>query len=222
MNTAISETEELITESEQVDVIVNICDKMIAILLVLPISQIQNSEIIDKFTETLELIAEAQITQFEKTALATIIDSSSLSERSTILLKPRQATSFINITDSLFSLNLTECQVKNVLERSEKIIGVMIVSLQANSSPGETESIAMTNTQITYTVENGLTFGEYEYEFDGIKFPMIKDKLNNKDLYGLSRTIWKMNPYTSTINTDNLVVNMSAITRPLIISLIII
>ena len=166
---------------------------------------IQNTSIIDKFSQLLDIIAEKQIKEFEENSH---IEPSLHLSKPAALLHMNHSLNILNSSDFLLSLNLTEQQLKSQIEKTKFISKVMIMCLEVNIKVMMYRKIELKNLIIEFTVQKGEIFQD-EYRFANIHFPILDYKIPINDYYGISRTTWKLNPFASIEESEKLVTNMN-------------
>ena len=157
---------------------------------------IQETQILNNFLLTLGTISNMQNEQFK--------------ENNPILFSSENAINMISMIDQLFSLNLAESQNENIFKTGTNINNIMILCLEANLLPGESNKIELKNSIIEYTLQNSHILAD-GYRFSDVEFPSISI-FNATESYGISRTIWGNNPYPDNIlQTEHLAAKLSSI-----------
>ena len=182
------------------DLIVKITNNLHNIITVTEDRDIQNN-LVEKYSDILERIAEIQNKEFKEKGEE---------GASANILSFNQSVNLLILSDSLFSLNLTESQRIAQMEKTKNINKVMVMCLQANMKEGTSEKLVLEHRILEYSSQKGEIFQDKQ-TFADIQFPALGHILPQNDIYGISRTIWKMNPFLSIHESLKLVANMTSI-----------
>ena len=190
-----------ILNTESMELIIEICENTTDFVNVSPnITPEDSSKINEQLYIILEKTTNIQSIQFEN-----ISNQPKMTPIS--IISTKQATKLLNITDILNSMNdLNESQI----EKINQINNILLLCLETNLSIGSNQIINLKYTQIEITTQKGAIFDD-KYEFANIEFPILSNKMNKTENYGISRTIWKFNPYATIFNSSKLAANMSSI-----------